>query len=115
MPVYRIRDGKETLSKNDEIFIRSADVLHDRKHLCLMPEGNHGDKRRLRPLVKGLFRIAFMAQEEFKAEKGVVIIPVGLDYSHYFKIRHDAVSYTHLDVYKRQGQHRYLLSGWYPR
>ena len=91
MPVYRIRDGKETLSKNDEIFIRSADVLHDRKHLCLMPEGNHGDKRRLRPLVKGLFRIAFMAQEEFKAEKGVVIIPVGLDYSHYFKIRHDVI------------------------
>lgn len=67
MPVYRIRDGAENLSQNDEIFDATQVILKDRQRLCLMPEGNHGDKRKLRPLVKGIFRIAFMAQKEKEA------------------------------------------------
>jgi len=87
MPIYRICDGVESLSKNDEIFQKSIDVLWDRKLLCLMAEGNHGNKRHLRPFVKGMFRIAFMAQEKYKEQPGVVIVPLGLDYSHYYKLQ----------------------------
>jgi hypothetical protein len=53
----------------------------------LMPEGNHGNKRQLRPLVKGVFRIAFRAQEEYGEEDGVQIVPVGLDYEKYSNFR----------------------------
>jgi 1-acyl-sn-glycerol-3-phosphate acyltransferase len=88
LPIYRIRDGISSLQKNDEIFDITVNVLRYKVNPLLMfPEGNHGDKRRLRPLVKGIFRIAFKAQEEYGKEKGVKIIPVGIDYSHYQKFR----------------------------
>lgn len=89
LPVYRIRDGRSELQKNDEIFDLTQGILHNGLNpLCLYPEGNHGDKRRLRPLVKGIFRIAFKAQEDYKVNPGVKIVPVGIDYSHYQKFRH---------------------------
>jgi len=87
MPVFRLRDGIKNLSKNDEMFDKALDVIMSKKPLCLMPEGNHGEKRRLRPLVKGMVRIALTAQEQFKDKAGVKIIPVGIDYSHYWNFK----------------------------
>jgi len=88
MPIYRIRDGIEKVKKNDEVFVKTIQVLHNRLNpLGIFPEGNHGDKRRLRNLVKGLFRIAFMAQEYYGANPGVKIIPIGYDYGHYQNFR----------------------------
>jgi hypothetical protein len=88
MPIFRIRDGISNVRKNDEVFEKSLQVLYNGHNpLCLFPEGNHGDKRRLRPLVKGLFRIALMAQEKYGETPGVKILPVGFDYSHYQKFR----------------------------
>jgi 1-acyl-sn-glycerol-3-phosphate acyltransferase len=88
LPIYRMRDGIASLQKNNEIFDLTVHVLRNKINpLCMFPEGNHGDRRRLRPLVKGLFRIAFKAQEDYGKNKGVKIIPVGIDYSHYQKFR----------------------------
>lgn len=88
LPVYRSRDGRSELSKNDQIFEITEDALRNKvSPMCLFPEGNHGGKRRLRPLVKGIFRIAFRAQEESKDKPAVKIVPVGIDYSHYQKFR----------------------------
>jgi 1-acyl-sn-glycerol-3-phosphate acyltransferase len=88
MPVFRIRDGISNVRKNDEIFEKCLRIIHNKLNpLCIFPEGNHGDKRRLRPLVKGIFRIAFMAQEIYGETPAVKIVPVGIDYSHYQKIR----------------------------
>ncbi len=84
-PIYRIRDGANELIKNEGIFQAAISVLNENTPLCVMPEGNHGEKRRLRKLVKGIFRIALRTQEEFKDREGVKIIPVGLDYSEYTK------------------------------
>jgi 1-acyl-sn-glycerol-3-phosphate acyltransferase len=83
LPIYRIRDGADELSKNDETFTTCLDILRDCHSICLMPEGNHGHHRRLRTLVKGTFRIAFQAQEEFGSINSVKIVPVGLDFEHY--------------------------------
>jgi 1-acyl-sn-glycerol-3-phosphate acyltransferase len=86
LPIYRIRDGAEQVKKNEAIFEQTLHVLKNRINpLGLMPEGNHGDKRRLRPLMKGVFRIAFKAQEDYGRQPGVKIQPVGLDYEHYQK------------------------------
>jgi 1-acyl-sn-glycerol-3-phosphate acyltransferase len=88
MPIYRLRDGIENVKRNDEVFQKTVDVLRNKYNpLILFPEGNHGDKRRLRPLVKGLFRIAFMAQEDYGNNPAVKIVPVGIDYSHYQNFR----------------------------
>lgn len=88
LPVFRIRDGMSNLQKNEEIFDITVNILRRKRNpLLLFPEGNHGDKRRLRPLVKGIFRIAFMAQEAYGDQPGVKIVPAGIDYSHYWKFR----------------------------
>ncbi len=88
LPVYRIRDGRSSLKKNDEIFDITTNVLRNKvTPLCLYPEGNHGDKRRIRPLVKGIFRIAFMVQADYKTKPGVKIVPTGIDYGEYRKFR----------------------------
>jgi len=88
LPVYRIRDGASELGKNEEVFQEAMDVLLRQKCLvAIMPEGNHGNKRKLRPLVKGIFRVAFQAQEQFGDQPGVVIVPVGIDYSNYSNFR----------------------------
>ncbi|HYW95497.1 MAG TPA: 1-acyl-sn-glycerol-3-phosphate acyltransferase, partial [Bacteroidales bacterium] len=89
LPIYRIRDGAGELSRNEEIFNSAEAILSDHVPVCLMPEGNHGDKRQLRPLVKGTMRIALRAQEKFGKKNGVKIVPVGLDYEHYQKFFQD--------------------------
>lgn len=87
MPIYRIRDGAEEVRKNEEIFQTLLGVLRRKHGIAIMPEGSHAGIRRIRPLVKGIFRIAFKAQEEAGTEETVKIVPVGLDYSHYTNFR----------------------------
>lgn len=82
LPVYRIRDGKESLSKNADIFRRSEQVLLDGKPLCLMAEGRHNNKHQLLPLVKGMFRIAGEAQRQM-GNTPLYIVPVGIDFDEY--------------------------------
>ena len=87
MPIYRKRDGVENLKRNDEIIEQSLQILRNSENpLCIFPEGNHNEKRMLRLLSKGVFRIAFNAQEEHGESRGVKIVPVGLDYSNYQKL-----------------------------
>jgi len=85
MPAFRMRDGMENLGKNDEIFERCVEVLDHNKALGIMPEGNQGEQRKLRPLVKGIFRIAFVAQQKYGTQTGVKIIPVGIDSGDFIK------------------------------
>lgn len=81
-PVYRIRDGRDQLGKNEQVFNNSRDVLLKGMPLCLMAEGRHNDKHQLLPLVKGMFRIAGETQRRLGA-KPLYIVPVGFDYDHY--------------------------------
>ena len=85
LPVFRIRDGVDELGKNQEIFDITVGVLHRKHQLCIMPEGNHSDRRRLRNLGKGIFRIAFKTQEKMGNRPYVKIVPVGLDFSDFVK------------------------------
>ncbi len=81
LPAFRIRDGYENLGKNDATFEAAREVLEQHNALCVMPEGNQGDQRKLRPFAKGIFRIAFTAQEQMAAGDDIRLIPVGIDYS----------------------------------
>lgn len=83
IPVYRIRDGVESLSNNDSSFEQAFQVLKNNGAVGIMPEGNHGDQRRLRPLKKGVARLAIQAQELLKGNKSIYIVPVGVDFSTY--------------------------------
>ena len=85
LPVFRQRDGASELGKNEDIFDISVDILKHRHFMCIMPEGNHGSQRRLRPFGKGIFRIGFAAQKEHGAEPFVKIVPTGIDLGDYEK------------------------------
>ena len=87
LPVFRVRDGFENLRQNDEIFHKTIDVIIHKNGLVILPEGNHSGVRRLRQLKKGICRIAFQTEEEKDFKLGLKIIPVGLDFSHYWKFR----------------------------
>lgn len=79
LPVYRMMDGVDIREKNKEIFNLSSNLLLKKKSIILFPEGNHGLKRRVRPLKKGFSRIineTFIKDESAE----LVIIPIGLNY-----------------------------------
>ena len=90
MPVYRARDGKESLAQNERIFEKSVEVVLHNTPFCIMAEGTHNDRRQLLPLKKGIFRIAFVAQQKL-GDKPLYIVPVGIDYESYDKPGHTAI------------------------
>jgi len=87
LPVYRIRDGFSSLKGNDEIFIKTIDVLKNKNGLVILPEGDHAGFRRLRQLKKGICRVAFQSDEATGFSLKIKIIPVGIEYSHYTRFR----------------------------
>ena len=87
LPIYRIRDGIDTLKKNQAVFDKTVDVLNAYNGLVILPEGNHAGIRRLRPLKKGFARIAFQTEETGKVKEGLGIVPVGIDYDDYTHCR----------------------------
>ena len=80
MPAFRMRDGIDNLEKNNRIFFHCVEVLRFKHALCIMPEGGQGEQQKIRSLVKGIFRIAFNAQQKFGDTKKVKIVPVGIDF-----------------------------------
>lgn len=80
LPIYRMRDGKETLAKNEEIFNKCFHILNDKKCLLIFPEGTHDIKRWVRPLSKGFTRITFGALEQNPMLE-LHIVPVGLNFT----------------------------------
>lgn len=87
LPVYRIRDGFNTLKGNDEIFNKTVDVLRNKNGLVILPEGEHAGFRRLRQLKKGICRVAFHAEEASDFKLNIKIIPVGIEFSNYQRYR----------------------------
>lgn len=89
LPIYRIRDGYGELGRNQEVFEDTVGVLKSNTPICILPEGNHQGQKRLRQLKKGIFRIAFQAEESVNFNLNLHIIPVGIDYSDYFNAGSD--------------------------
>jgi 1-acyl-sn-glycerol-3-phosphate acyltransferase len=87
LPVYRIRDGFSSLKANDDIFLKTIDVLKNKNGLVILPEGDHAGFRRLRQLKKGICRVAFQSDEATGFNLKIKIIPVGIEYSHYTRFR----------------------------
>ena len=87
LPVFRIRDGFSSVKANDEIFLKTIDVLKNKNGLVILPEGDHAGFRRLRQLKKGICRVAFQADEATGFKLKIKIIPVGIEYSNYSRFR----------------------------
>lgn len=86
MPIMRIRDGFDEVKKNNQTIEKAVDVLHDKVPFCIFPEGQHQAKYSSLPLSKGIFRIAFQAQE-LMPNTPLYIVPVGMRYGSFFRFR----------------------------
>lgn len=87
LPIYRIRDGRDSIKKNDQIFEASKEILSDGGVVGIFPEGSHSLTHKLRPLKKGLARIAFMTDAAADFKLNVQIIPIGIHYESYFSTK----------------------------
>lgn len=80
IPIYRIRDGRESLKNNQAVFDRCSDLLQKNEAILMFPEANHNLKRRVRPLSKGFTRILFNTMDrDFDID--IQIVPVGINYA----------------------------------
>ncbi len=80
LPIYRIRDGINSIQRNQEIFDTCFIAFDKKETVVIFPEGNHGLYRRLRPLTKGFARIAFGYIDKY-GKKDLLLVPVGINYS----------------------------------
>lgn len=81
LPVFRIRDGKDSLKNNDQIFQQTVGIIGKGVPLVIFPEGNHDGHRRFRVVKKGIIRIAFTALEQFEEGKKLYVVPTGIEYN----------------------------------
>jgi 1-acyl-sn-glycerol-3-phosphate acyltransferase len=91
LPAYRIRDGKENLGKNEEIFDTSVKILENKHILALFPETTHTGFRQLQILKKAVQRIVFQAEEKNNYSLGTKVLPIGIYYSSYWNFRSDVL------------------------
>ncbi|MCQ2050739.1 MAG: 1-acyl-sn-glycerol-3-phosphate acyltransferase [Bacteroidaceae bacterium] len=125
MPIYRIRDGMDSVKKNTEVIEKCVDVLKSGTPITLFPEGTHQPKHTLLPLSKGVFHIAMQLEQAKKDNKPVYIQPIGINYSDFFRYRATCLvkfgkpfnvsqylaEHTELDVPKQMLEMREILTG----
>lgn len=80
LPVYRVRDGWSTISKNNAIFESCTHLLNNNEAVVIFPEGSHNLVRRVRPLSKGFTRVVFDTLEKYP-DLDIQIVPIGLNFT----------------------------------
>lgn len=110
LPVFRIRDGKENLVNNDLTFEIASRVLESKQNIGIFPEARHTDKRRLLGLKKGIPRLAFLAEEKNDFNLNLRIIPVGIYYSQYNRMRSNLHIRYGKPIYVKDFKDEYLES-----
>ena len=86
LPIYRQRDGVDTIEKNQKTFEDCYEILKNNGHLIIFPEGNHNSKKKLRTLKKGVSRIALGTLSKYGKDIPLYIVPIGIDYDNHFNM-----------------------------
>lgn len=91
LPVYRQRDGKKQLGKNEAIFDFAARMMGEGAAVSLFPEGHHQEGHFLGRFKKGFARIAFDAAERKRFPNDMLVVPVANHYVRYRGHRTEAM------------------------
>ncbi len=92
LPIYRQRDGVNTIEANTPIFSAVTDFLRKGGAIVIAPEGDKGIDHHLLPLKKGSARIAIRFMLECDWETPLYICPAGLSFSEYFRVHSDMIA-----------------------
>ena len=87
LPLPRARDGVKAVLDNRSTIAEVVDCLDHGMRYCMFCEGSHRTMHSLLPLKKGIVRTALAANERFGDRKPVYIVPVGLEYQDYYRIK----------------------------
>ncbi|QDO95749.1 glycerol acyltransferase [Formosa sediminum] len=79
LPVYRVRDGWQNITNNNEVFEVCKDLLKINEALVVFPEGSHNINRKVRPLSKGFTRIILGTLETYP-DLDLQLLPIGVNY-----------------------------------
>ena len=80
VPIYRMQEGYGQLKKNEATFDFCYQALDDKKPIVILPEGRTIQEKRLRPIQKGLARIAFGTYEKY-GDIDLHIVPIGVNFT----------------------------------
>ena len=80
IPIYRLQEGLENLNRNARTFEECNAILENNGAILIFVEGISLIDMKLRPLKKGLARIAFDFAEKTNFKKPCHIIPIGINY-----------------------------------
>lgn len=87
LPIYRQKEGKENMHKNEQTFQASRQALYDGDTLYLAPEGRCIIHKKLLPLKTGCARLAFKMMEEKDWKIDVKILCAGVNYTYHAQFR----------------------------
>lgn len=87
IPVYRFRDGVKGLRNNDIVFQTCVRLLNERQTILIFGEGDQNMHFHLRAMQKGFARIAWAVQQQNDWKLPLYIVPVGVQYDHYYNFR----------------------------
>ncbi len=80
VPIFRKQEGLDQLQKNGATFDFCYEALKDHKTVVILPEGRTIQEKRLRPIRKGLARIAFGTYEKY-GDIDLHIVPIGVNFT----------------------------------
>ncbi|MEO5583722.1 MAG: 1-acyl-sn-glycerol-3-phosphate acyltransferase [Saprospiraceae bacterium] len=81
IPIYRFVDGFKNLRSNESTFNACYARLAKGEIIVVYAEGNTQQEKKLRPIQKGLARIAFGAKDA-SPDIDLCIVPMGVNYAH---------------------------------
>ena len=83
IPIYRKRDGNfRDLKSNYASFAACYAALKENRTIMIFPEGSAVHEKRLRPIQKGISRMAYGAFQEYPDLEDLYIVPVGVSYTY---------------------------------
>jgi len=92
LPVYRVHDHEDGKKDRNERSFRAVIRRMQRGAVVgIFPEGNHGNRKVLRPLKKGLAQLLEMMGERDPKLRQVKVMVMGVDYDDYDRARSSVV------------------------
>ncbi len=99
-PIFRSRDGYNERDRNDGVFEFCEKKLLHRQVVTIYVEGEHHLEKRVRPVQKGLARIAFNTYEKHQLTD-LQVIPVGCNYQYGDRPREEVMLNVGLPIFVR--------------
>ncbi len=87
VPVKRRHDYADESVDNEDSFEYVAKCLADGASVLIFPEGASSTMRSLLPVKTGAARIAFRTEQEADFQAGLLIQPVGITYSDFYRLQ----------------------------